>query len=204
MRPKPPPLRSLRVLAPGLCLGLVLLGSGGTGPEAGPEAAGTVYLVRHGETEGGDGPDQGLSAVGWARAEALAERLADARIEAIYTTDYRRTRETAAPLAARLELEPRLYDPNDLAGFAARLREALPEAGGTVLVVGHSNTTPELVGLLGGEPGSPIAEDEHDRLYRVGLPSGATEVSLFGPEGAEPAPQEPLRPPAVTGPRTGG
>lgn len=141
-------------------------------PEIPAGATATLYLVRHGETEG-QGPGRGLSAVGRARAEALAERLAGAGIEAIYTTDFRRTRETAAPLAARLGLEPRVYDPEDLAGLAAELRRL----GGIAVVVGHSNTTTELVGLLGGEPGRPIAEDEHDRLYRLELPSGATDVS---------------------------
>lgn len=179
------PLRPIRALAASACLALVLLAVGGS-PADLSVASGTVYLARHGETEGED-PGRWLSAVGWAQAEALAERLAGAGIEAIYTTEYRRTRETAAPLAKSLGLDPALYDPDDLAGFAARLREA----GGTVLVVGHSNTTPELVGLLGGEPGEPIAEDEHDRLYRVKLPSGATEVSRFGPTGPHPGPHEP-------------
>ncbi|HEX6199877.1 MAG TPA: phosphoglycerate mutase family protein, partial [Thermoanaerobaculia bacterium] len=173
-----------------LALGLLACTST-PGAEAGGSPAATnttavVYLARHGETEGEDPVGRWLSAAGRARAEALAEELAGAGIETIYTTDYRRTRETAAPLAERLGLEPVLYDPDDLAGFAARLREELGEAGGTVLVMGHSNTTNELVAFLGGEPGTPIAEDEHDRLYRVELPSGATELLRFGPPAAEP------------------
>lgn len=172
-------LRLLRNVSIGLALALVLSGAGGTPEEAGART-GVVYLARHAETEGEDPVGRWLSAVGLARAEALAEELAGAGIETIYTTDYRRTRETAAPLAERLGLEPVLYDPDDLAGFAARLREALGQAGGTVLVMGHSNTTNELVAFLGGEPGAPIAEDEHDRLYRVELPSGRTEVFRFG------------------------
>lgn len=195
MRPETRPFRPFRRLMLGVCLALGLL-AGAPSPDAvaagPPEPTGTVYLARHGETEGDD-PGRWLSDVGWARAEALAERLAGAGIEGIYTTDYRRTRETAAPLAERLGAEPVLYDPDDLAGFAARLREGLRAAGGTVLVVGHSNTTPELVELLGGEPGEPIAEEEHGRLYRVELPSGATEVSRFGPAEADagPGPVEP-------------
>jgi broad specificity phosphatase PhoE len=177
------PLRPIRILVLGVCLALVLLAAGGTPPEP-VGATGTVYLARHGETEGEDPVGRWLSAAGRARAEALADELAGAGIETIYTTDYRRTRETAAPLAERLGLEPVLYDPDDLAGFAARLREELGEAGGTVLVMGHSNTTNELVAFLGGEPGTPIAEDEHDRLYRVELPSGATELLRFGPPAA--------------------
>lgn len=180
---------------------LLVLAAGGPGSalesssEAGAEAslgrsAGVVYLARHGETEGEDPVERRLSAAGRARAEALADELAGAGIEAIYTTDYPRTRETAAPLAERLGFEPRLYDPHDLVGFADRLRKGLRETGGTVLVMGHSNTTPELVELLGGEPGEPIAEDEHDRLYRVELPSGETELTRFGPRAAEAEPGE--------------
>lgn len=192
--PKTSPIRACLSTAAAACLALVVLASGGVAagaafegaartpaeapaetPDGAPAgASATVYLVRHGETEG-EGSGRALSAAGRARAEALAELLAGAGVEAIYTTDLRRTRETAAPLAARLGLEPRLYDPDDLAGFAAQLRRA----AGTLLVVGHSNTTPELVALLGGEPGAPIAEDEHDRLYRLELPSGATELDRF-------------------------
>jgi broad specificity phosphatase PhoE len=167
--------------AAAICLALAVLAAGsaaagGASPDSQAGATATVYLARHGETEG-EGPERWLSAAGRSRAEALAERLADAGIERIYTTDLPRTRETAAPIAVRLGLEPELYDPDDLAGFAAELRRAR----GVLLVVGHSNTNPELVGLLGGEPGEPIAEDEHDRLYRLELPGGATEVSRFGP-----------------------
>lgn len=163
--------------AAAICLALAVLAAAGASPDSQAGGAATIYLARHGETEG-EGPGRWLSAAGRSRAEALAARLADAGIERIYTTDLPRTRETAAPIAARLGLEPELYDPDDLAGFAAELRAA----GGTVLVVGHSNTNPELVGLLGGEPGEPIAEDEHDRLYRLELPAGATQLSRFGPD----------------------
>ena len=147
-------------------------------PAAGPapdSPPGVAFLVRHAETEG-EGPARRLSGAGRERAEALAERLGGAGIAAVFTTDYPRTRETAAPLAARLGLEPRVYDPDDLAGFAAELRAA----GGVVVVVGHSNTTHDLVPLLGGEAGPPISEAEHDRLYRVELLSGTTGVSRFG------------------------
>ena len=110
-----------------------------------------------------------------ARAARLAEMLASKSIERILTTDYHRTRETAAPLAALLGVDVELYDPRALQEAAATLRRE----GGKVVVVGHSNTTPSLVGLLGGDPGAPIAENEHDRLYRVELPSGKTTVERY-------------------------
>jgi broad specificity phosphatase PhoE len=135
-----------------------------------PAPAGVVYLVRHAEKENGDDP--ALTAAGRARAEALAARLEGRGIERVLATDTRRARETAAPVAKRLGLSVDLYDPGKLPELAAEVRRA----GRSVLVVGHSNTTPALVLALGGEPGPPIAEDEYDRLYRVELAGGATEL----------------------------
>lgn len=140
---------------------------------------GTIYLARHAEAVGEDDARR-LTAEGRARAEALAEFLqaqAKEPIERIFSTDYPRTLETARPIAERLGLEVELYDPQDLPAFAERLKSM----GQTVLVVGHSNTTPALVELLGGAPGEPIDEPtEFDRLYRVEVPSGETVVTRYG------------------------
>ena len=82
----------------------------------------------------------------------------------MHSSDYRRTRDTAAPVAAWHDLEVELYDPGDLGGLA----DELLAGGGRHLVVGHSNTTPALVGQLGGDPDSAIDEgEEYDRLYVV-------------------------------------
>jgi broad specificity phosphatase PhoE len=133
------------------------------------EERATVFLVRHAE-KASHGPDPELTDAGALRARALASLLRDAGLQAIHSTDYRRTRDTAAPLAAQLGLEVTIYDPEKLAALATDIRQR----GGRCLVVGHSNTTPELVGLLGGEPGAAIDEkSEYDRLY----------VVTIGPEG---------------------
>ena len=121
-----------------------------------------AYLVRHAEKAAG--PDPTLTEAGQARAIALAETLRHADIDTVYSSDYKRTRETAAPIADMLAVEVQLYDPDHLEALASRLKKT----GGRALVVGHSNTTPRLVWLLGGEPGSPIDEaSEYDRLYVV-------------------------------------
>lgn len=134
-------------------------------PGARPAALPVVYLVRHAEKVEpypDDPDDPPLTAAGRERAQELARTLADAGITRILSSDYRRTRETAAPLADLLGLEVELYDPRALEDVAVRLAGT----GERVLVVGHSNTTPHLVELLGGEPGPPIDEArEHDRLY---------------------------------------
>lgn len=142
-------------------LGLIAC-SGGV-KEAAVKDEGTYYLVRHAEKVL-DRKDPPLTAVGKQRAEDLAERLADVKLTAIYSTDTLRTRDTAAPTAKAKNLPVTLYDGGDLPGFAAQL---LKESG-HILVVGHSNTTPDLSGHLGGETGEPIVEaTEYDRFYVV-------------------------------------
>ena len=119
------------------------------------------FLVRHAEKEA-TGSNPHLSSAGSQRAGQLATLLSGAGIEAVLSSDYHRTRQTAAPLARRLDVEIEMYDPSDMPALAATLRER----GGRVLVVGHSNTTPELAELLGGEAGAEIDEPgEYDRLY---------------------------------------
>jgi 2,3-bisphosphoglycerate-dependent phosphoglycerate mutase len=124
-----------------------------------------VFFVRHAEKQL-DGRDPALTEVGVSRAEALALLLRDAGIQEIHSSDYRRTRDTAAPLAATLGLEVQLYDPRDMAALV----EVLRQRGGRHLVVGHSNTTPAGVRLLGGREGEAIEEaTEYDRLYYVSV-----------------------------------
>ena len=94
----------------------------------------------------------------------------------MHSSDYVRTRETAAPVAARLGVEPVVYDAGDLEALVQRLKAV----GGRHLVVGHSNTTPAVVRLLGGEPGTPIEDgDEYDRLYVVTVGVDGTLSTLL-------------------------
>jgi broad specificity phosphatase PhoE len=134
-----------------------------------------VYLVRQAEKLD-DSADPPLTEAGVERARLLERMLADAGITRILSSDYRRTRDTAAPLAQRLELDVETYDPRALDDLARMIR-AEP---GRYLVSGHSNTTPALVERLGGDPGEPIREaDEYDRLYVLSLGVGeATTVLL--------------------------
>jgi phosphohistidine phosphatase SixA len=127
-------------------------------PPAAPESV--FFLVRHAE-KADPSKDPPLTEEGRARAEGLARMLRDAGVDEIFSSDFVRTRDTAAPLASRLGLDVELYDPDALADLA----QALLASPGRYLVVGHSDTTPELAGLLGGDPGPPIPEDEYDRLY---------------------------------------
>lgn len=122
-----------------------------------------VFLVRHAEKVDSS-EDPPLSESGRERAALLARVLRDAHVQQVHSSDYIRTRDTAAPAAELARTEVKLYDPSDLPALVEKLRRA----GGRHLVVGHSNTTPDAVKILGGDPGAPITEaDEYDRLYVV-------------------------------------
>jgi phosphohistidine phosphatase SixA len=112
-------------------------------------AADTIYLVRHAEKVADGSRDPALSVEGIARASHMAEMLADENIVAVFSSDFVRTRETARPLAERLGLDIQIYSPYpaDAEAFAAQLRAL----NGNMLVVGHSNTTPEMTALLSGK-----------------------------------------------------
>ncbi|MGJ7918795.1 SixA phosphatase family protein [Massilia sp. LXY-6] len=129
-----------------------------------------IYLVRHAE-KAAEGKDPDLTPQGQTRAQHIAAMLHRAGITAIFSTPTARTRQTAAPLAQRTGLTVQLYDPR-----APRvLVEKVRALSGAVVVVGHSNTLPELVKLFGGAPGSEILDDEFDRLYQL-LPGADGQV----------------------------
>lgn len=121
-----------------------------------------VFLVRHAEKVDSSN-ESTLTSEGFERAKALAKMLQDAKLKHVYSTDFVRTKETAQPVATQNELEVEVYNPREPKSLVAKMKTQ----GGRHLVVGHSNTTPQLVKLLGGDPGSPIEESEYDRLYIV-------------------------------------
>jgi phosphohistidine phosphatase SixA len=129
----------------------------------------TVILVRHAEKTAVEN-DPPLTEAGEARAKNLAKMLAKSGITTIYTTPYTRTRTTAAPVAATLNLTPIEVPtgPTFAADMAAKLR-ALP-AGSTALVVGHSNSTPAVAKAL-GIANAPSIDDatEFDKIFIVTL-----------------------------------
>jgi phosphohistidine phosphatase SixA len=124
----------------------------------------TVVLVRHAEKVGGDDP--GLSDSGRERSERLASLLADAGIDSIYVSELRRTRETATPLASALGLEPVVVPAGDGEQLVERIRDG--DSGDAVLVVGHSNTLPEIAGRLGAELG-PVGDDDYGGLWVISV-----------------------------------
>jgi broad specificity phosphatase PhoE len=134
-----------------------------------------IYLVRHGE-KAAEGKDPDLTAQGQARAQNIATMLQKVGITSIFSTPTARTTQTAQPLASRSGVTVQSYDPK----APKALVEKVKSLSGAVLVVGHSNTLPELVRLFGGAPGSDIADNEYDRLYQLNVgPGGAIATVLL-------------------------
>lgn len=134
-----------------------------------------IYVTRHAE-KSAEGKDPDLTAQGTARAATIARMLGKAGIGALFSTPTRRTLQTAQPLATQLSLAVQTYHP----GQSAAMVEKMRPLAGPVLVVGHSNTVPELVTLFGGGVVAPIADDEYDRLYQlIVAPDGSVTTVLL-------------------------
>ena len=144
----------------------------------------TIVLVRHAERQFGAISDAPLSPQGEVRANRLAQMFGDSepfgRIERIYVTNTRRTQQTAASLGQRLGLNAIVVDAKiDSHELASRvLRE---NRGGRALIVGHSNTVPEIVAALSrASKVPPIGEEEFDTVYVVTVPTiGRVSVLRF-------------------------
>ena len=138
------------------------------------QATTTMIFVRHAEKALMPIDDPGLSAEGKLRAAELARQLVDADvvagIDAIYSTDTRRTIETAQPTADALELEIQTYENQE---DDEPVVDAMVNAhkGRIILVVGHSNTLPTMIAALGASKKvPPIAEFEYDNIYVISIP----------------------------------
>ena len=133
-----------------------------------------IYLVRHAE-RANQSANSPLSTAGVRRASRLRDMLKDAGITTIFTSELRRTIETAAPLASAIHVNPQQF-PGDADALAAKI--AASNARDRVLVVGHTNTLPALLHALHVEPPITIADDEYDNLFIVVFPRDGRPVLL--------------------------
>lgn len=131
---------------------------------AAPNPVTTVILVRHAEKASQE-DDSPLTAAGTERANELVRVLAGVKIDAIYTTQFRRVQDTASPIATALGLTPvvRNTGPAYATDLAKHIRAT--HAGQTVLVVGHSNSTINVMKALGATDVTPMPESEYDNLF---------------------------------------
>ena len=142
----------------------------------------TIYLVRHAEKQADGSRDPALSETGKIRSRQLAGWFQDKELKDIWSSDYQRTRDTATPLLARTDLNITLYDPNELSALANTLLQRQHNA----LVIGHSNTTPKLAGLLCQCVITEMDESEYDRLIVVTVANDKTYVKTLTQEGLLP------------------
>jgi 2,3-bisphosphoglycerate-dependent phosphoglycerate mutase len=122
----------------------------------------SIYLVRHAEKQAVlDDPK--LTPCGQLRAEQIATMLEHTQIKHVYSTAYRHTVATAAPFAKQKQLTIQEYLPKKLSPFAQKLLKQKEN----VLVVGHSNTTPQLSALLSAFDVAALSEQQYRNLYQV-------------------------------------
>ena len=107
--------------------------------------------------------DPPLTPAGEQRAARLAAMLSQSGIKAIYTSEFKRTRQTAAPLADRLKIKPVMAAAKDPGPLVAQLKKAQAP----VLVVGHANTLPDLIKALGVTETVTIGDNDYDNLFII-------------------------------------
>lgn len=134
----------------------------------------SIYLVRHAEKQS-EQENPNLTSCGQMRAKQLAVILENVDIKAIYSTSYQRTLATATPTSQQKKLPIKHYSPRDLEQFALSLKQLKMNA----LVVGHSNTTPQLTSLLSGEEVDDIDEKQYQMLYQVQFSAGDSTLTVL-------------------------
>lgn len=137
------------------------------------QATTTLLFVRHAEKAAAPADNPGLSTAGTQRALELDRVLTDldvvAGVDAIYVTQYRRTVDTARPVARTANIDPRPFDVGDVEQAVNDI--VARHKGKIVLIVGHGNTIAPMIAELGGSKKVPaIADDEYDNLYIVTIP----------------------------------
>ena len=157
-------------LYPALIL-LLMLSTLGQGAEVDDQ---TIYLIRHSEKVADGSNDPALTQCGKQRSELLAKFFHSIKLTGIYSSSYTRTLETAQPTASNQQLKVQLYDPRKLEAFSQRLKAEK----GNALVVGHSDTTAVLAGMLAGESLEAFDESIYDRIYQVVISGGHGRVHI--------------------------
>jgi broad specificity phosphatase PhoE len=137
-----------------------------------------VVIVRHAEKAVSTGRDPDLSPAGRARAEALARILKDSGITAIFTSEFKRTQETAAPTATAMKIAPTVVPAKDIALLLSRLRQL----NGNALVVAHGDTIPDIVKALGIDIPIQIPENDYTEFLIMTLGNKPQLLRLHYPD----------------------
>ncbi|MBM7798886.1 broad specificity phosphatase PhoE [Microlunatus panaciterrae] len=136
-----------------------------------------VFVVRHAERADDGTDDPPLTQEGQARAERLANLLAAQNGIAVYATQYQRAQSTAKPTSLRWNVNITSYDPTQqTAAFAQQVFDDHPT--GVVLIVGHSDTVPGIVGAFCECQVKPISEQDFGNLFWVDLAADGSVVDF--------------------------
>ena len=143
---------------------LLVLAFASTAMAQTPQSApvGHIYVVRHAEKESESA--DALSALGKSRAACLATTLKDAKITAVFTSPYQRTQQTAAPTAEEFKVTVKTIKSDDYQAIASAAGEAA--RSGDVLIVGHSNTVPQIVKAVGNADVT-VGNSDYDWLFVI-------------------------------------
>tara|TARA_B100000683_G_scaffold2251_1_gene2425 strand:- start:182 stop:709 length:528 start_codon:yes stop_codon:yes gene_type:complete len=137
----------------------------------------TIYLIRHSEKDllSENQLDPPLTTCGIERSEYLSSFFEDTNIKKVYSTNYLRTIKTAMPTALSKKVSIQYYDSNNLMLFSEQLLNLKQNS----LVVGHSNTTPILAGLLTGNNMNAFDENTYNRIYKVIISQNNKKLFVF-------------------------
>ena len=137
----------------------------------------TIYLIRHSEKDllSENQLDPPLTTCGIERSEHLASYFEDMNIKNVYSTNYLRTIKTATPTASSKKVTIQYYDSSNLKLFSEQLLNSKQNS----IVVGHSNTTPILAGLLTGKDIKPFNENIYNRIYKVIISQNNKKLFVF-------------------------
>ncbi len=121
-----------------------------------------IYVMRHLNTPAG-ATDPDLTDEGQRNAARLATWFGRDQPAVIYVSKPKRAQQTAAPLASRLGLTPITYDPADTSALIA----AVSKQTRTILIVGHSNTVPDIIARLGGQRPPPLVHEDFGDIWKI-------------------------------------
>ncbi len=150
----------------------LLLALGGCASVQQPLAPPNIYIMRHLNTPAG-ATDPDLTSDGQRNAVLLVNWFKRDRPAVIYVSRTKRAQQTAAPLARSLNITPKIYNPVDTASLVA----ALSGETRTVLVVGHSNTVPDIIERLGGQRPAPLVHEDFGDIWKIDGRTRATTRS---------------------------
>ena len=123
--------------------------------------------------------DPPLNSIGETRALSLADKLKEYKINQIYSSNYKRTKATASPIAKAQNLNVAIYDPRNLDAFATQLLSS-ENTGKTILIVGHSNSSPKLVNLLiKQDQYKDLDESIYDTYWIVTSKNGKSKAKMM-------------------------